>query len=354
MADIRQLLARRQDPYRWVDISAARRMAGFFCLFSAAFGALLWPLSPPTAEIGASGWALGGVLLASGPIAAYLIRIRPQIWGFRLMLVGAYYGLAGISVMQWLAGGLGAPYNTLLLIPSLFVCAIYTSRICVVFVLAVGLSLAAPLVYDGASGNAAASALAFFTISAGLSLAQFRLYMGVRAQRAAAAQNEQEAREEARVDELTGIGNRRAFEEALVDEIARAKRMSTKLAMAMGDLKDFKSVNDEYGHLEGDNCLQRVAETLDSALRSPDRVFRWGGDEFALLLPGTDQSGAEALAERLAAKVSGTRRPDGDPLVVDFAAAELRMGMDAKDLTEAADLALLTARARPEHERAHH
>jgi diguanylate cyclase len=165
-------------------------------------------------------------------------------------------------------------------------------------------------------------------------------------------EGEELARAEARVDELTEIANRRAFEEALQDEISRAERMDTPLSMAMGDIDHFKSINDEFGHLEGDRCLNGVAQAMNSELRVPDRVFRWGGDEFVLLLPGADEDGAQAVIERLQAKVSAAcRRPNDEPIWIHFAAAQLQPGMTAEDLRAAADLALMAERAQSHRER---
>jgi diguanylate cyclase (GGDEF)-like protein len=122
--------------------------------------------------------------------------------------------------------------------------------------------------------------------------------------------------------------------------------MGTALSLAMGDIEHFKRINDEFGHLEGDRALHRVAQAMSSELRLPDRVFRWGGDEFVLMLPGADREGADAVIERVQAKVSAAcRRPDDEPVWIHFASAELQPGMSAKDLTEAADLALMAERA---------
>ena len=165
----------------------------------------------------------------------------------------------------------------------------------------------------------------------------------VRAQRHRMRRGAAEAREEARIDGLTGVGNRRAFEEAIANEIARASRTGVPLSMAMGDIEAFKRINDRWGHVEGDQCLRSVARCLSDALRTPDRCFRWGGDEFALLLPGTGAEGAAKVAERLRVHVgTGAIRPDGEPLIIRFGTAELSEGMNACDLVAAADLALLS------------
>ena len=105
---------------------------------------------------------------------------------------------------------------------------------------------------------------------------------------------------DSRIDGLTRIPNRRRFDEAYVEERDRARRTKTPLAVLMIDLDRFKLYNDAYGHLQGDDVLRLVAQTLYHALHRPgDLVARWGGEEFVVLLPQTDLEGAVTVAERL-------------------------------------------------------
>ncbi|WP_117238416.1 GGDEF domain-containing protein [Thermus sediminis] len=106
-------------------------------------------------------------------------------------------------------------------------------------------------------------------------------------------------REQALTCPLTGLPNRRALEMALEREAARVERGERPFALVLLDLDDFKRVNDERGHQEGDRVLRRVAGYLKAHVRQGDLVGRWGGEEFAILLPATDPLGAERLAERL-------------------------------------------------------
>lgn len=108
-----------------------------------------------------------------------------------------------------------------------------------------------------------------------------------------------EARALARTDELTGIGNRRFFDEAL----ARARRRGRPLAAVYVDLDQLKKVNDTLGHRAGDEMLIRVARTLRRRCRSTDVVARLGGDEFVILLLDGDEAAAEALADNLAERL---------------------------------------------------
>src|SRR6185312_5828947 len=106
---------------------------------------------------------------------------------------------------------------------------------------------------------------------------------------------------QALVDVLTGIANRRQCEDALAHEIARAERLGGPLTLVLADLDDFKAVNDLHGHTVGDDVLREFASVLKATVRDSDLAGRWGGEEFMLLLPGTDAAGAANLADRVRA-----------------------------------------------------
>ena len=110
----------------------------------------------------------------------------------------------------------------------------------------------------------------------------------------------------AMIDSLTGIFNRRAFMERAEKEYAIAKRNKTPLALLMIDIDFFKRINDEFGHPTGDDVLSDVAKLLNSRLRMQDTLGRYGGEEFCILLPATDEDGAMALAETLRNTVEST------------------------------------------------
>ena len=107
-------------------------------------------------------------------------------------------------------------------------------------------------------------------------------------------------------DPLTGLGNREGFNRQLTMELARAKRYGHAVNLVMMDLDGFKAINDRYGHHAGDEALIRIAEGLERERREGDSAFRWGGDEFALIIPQVGPVDARRAAERYAAAVEGT------------------------------------------------
>src|SRR4051812_32796172 len=151
----------------------------------------------------------------------------------------------------------------------------------------------------------------------------------------------------ARTDALTGLLNRRGFQELMEVETERALRSSRPLAILVGDLDHFKHLNDRFGHAAGDVALRRFAEIASSASRRIDVVARIGGEEFALLLPDTEQHAAYLLAERLRRSVKEpSAAGDGELPTVSFGVASFPThAADAAALMHAADQALYAAKA---------
>lgn len=149
----------------------------------------------------------------------------------------------------------------------------------------------------------------------------------------------------ARTDPLTGLLNRRGFDEVLDLELARAERSAGHCTLILCDLDHFKRVNDAYGHPEGDKVLVRFAELLQAAKRRIDAVARVGGEEFALILPDTDEHGAFVSAERMRRLAREQFASYRMPLTVSFGVASYpRHGASAEALVAAADEAMYAAK----------
>jgi diguanylate cyclase (GGDEF)-like protein len=125
---------------------------------------------------------------------------------------------------------------------------------------------------------------------------------------------------DARIDELTGLGNPRLLQERLSVEAARRARYGTPLTILVMDLDGLKQINDRHGHLTGTHVLREVGEALRREIRETDVAFRYGGDEFVVLLPHTGMSDALAFSERLLDHIR-TLRPSGIPISVSIGVA---------------------------------
>ena len=111
-------------------------------------------------------------------------------------------------------------------------------------------------------------------------------------------------------DGLTGLANRRCFDDTLHAEWQRALRHKQPLSLLMVDVDNFKQYNDAYGHLGGDECLQRIASAVASEMRTNDLVARYGGEEFAVILPNQSLKGAAIVAERIRCRVEQLHLPN--------------------------------------------
>ena len=150
-----------------------------------------------------------------------------------------------------------------------------------------------------------------------------------------------------RTDSLTGVANRRAFDERLEFELRRASRTGSALAVVLVDLDRFKDVNDRHGHPAGDAVLTEVAQCLAGRLRLDDLLARIGGDEFSVIASGLSGTALEALAGTLCELVAGcVAGVDGIRVTASVGAAARTRPVTAEELVRAADAALYEAKAR--------
>lgn len=351
--EIRAVRGDQRDPYTGADQANAGRIVALLWLLSALITLAYLPLDPPTEPIGSAGWACAALLVVASVVGAVrLLRRKPPL-GFNELLALSYLGLAQVALLQWLGGGPESAYRELFLLWIGAGMGIHPPRRAVTFLLAAGVAVYLPFLYDGWNPAVASEVTTNYLLWAALGAIILALMVYVRAQRVRLRSDEKEAQQLARADPLTGMGNRRAFDEALAAEVARARRARSTASIALIDIDGFKRLNDSFGHLEGDRLLRLTAAAIGRALRGGDRGFRWGGDEFVLLLPDTPYGGAEEALARIAAEIMGScSAPDGRALTVSWGIAELDRDVTPNELFAQADLALMGhKRAKAELER---
>ena len=326
--------------YRFAEPHLIRRIGGAALGLVTISVLALLPLEPPGST---AGWSVAMVLVAAGVLATALLltddgRIAP-----RSTLPIAVGAVAALGLLRWLCGG-STPYDQLSILVIVWAAATHPpTRVAALIALALGSGVA---YLAGAPSQTGVEEL-FAHLVIWTSLAGFALSWtaAVRAQRSILHEGESQAQALARVDALTGLGNRRAFDEALATEVARAARSGRPLSLVVSDLDQFKAINDRHGHLAGDDCLRQVAAVITDTIRRPDACFRWGGDEFALLLADTDADGARLVASRVSSAIAKTcRAPSGRPLSVGVGLATHDVGDTPDTLLERADAALLLAK----------
>lgn len=155
---------------------------------------------------------------------------------------------------------------------------------------------------------------------------------------------EEKLRTLATTDELTALYNRRHISEILANEVDRAARYSNSLSLLIIDIDHFKSINDQHGHIVGDEVLQSFATLLMNLDRNTDKVGRWGGEKFMVVLPQTSADKALSFAERIRIKVAEADFPLQNNVTVSIGVATYVEGDTAFSLTQRADTALYDAK----------
>ncbi|MDD2310405.1 MAG: diguanylate cyclase [Desulfuromonadaceae bacterium] len=149
---------------------------------------------------------------------------------------------------------------------------------------------------------------------------------------------------QARIDYLTGIYNRMMFSELLEAELQRARRYGSDLSLIMFDLDHFKEVNDTCGHNIGDHVLKAVAQLVCDSIRAHDIITRWGGEEFMVLIPKSDQSQAAILAEKLRRLIETHDFGNGLHVTASFGTTQFKSGDNADSFTARSDKAMYLAK----------
>jgi diguanylate cyclase (GGDEF)-like protein len=336
---VRAMFERRPDPYEGADLSVARRVTAALLGLSSLLAVLLLSFEPPDQAFGGAGWALAGPIVLAGTGGAVQVARRSP--GFDDLLLIAYIGVASVGTLNWLAGG-GASGFAQLFILWVGAAGMHPPRRGFTYLAVLVAALWAPIVYDDASSRTATmlGAESLVIVAIGSILISYSFY--VRLQRSGLRAGAEVARRLARTDALTGLGNRRALDNALIAQAAASSRAGSPLSVALVDLDGLKRINDRHGHLEGDRCLQEAARAMERSVRADDLCFRWGGDEFVVLLPATHRRGAEQVLARLEQDVGRVCPREGEPgLTLTYGVAELQQGASAEDLLAMADLALM-------------
>ena len=295
--------------------------------------AIVAPHSPRMDEAGLAAAAGASALLALVALIAF-DRLHPAAFQLGCALASV---IAVVSVYFW---GEDALYGPLpLLWPTVYAFAFFGVRAAVGQLAFVGALWAGLLVVRGPGYLPLASFVATIT-----TLGLIGMFVAIARERLATLVTE--LSDAARRDPLTGLLNRRGFEELFDVELERSRRGEQGLSVVVGDLDDFKAINDRFGHSAGDEALRRVGTALMQGKRSWDAAARVGGEEFAILAPNTDEHGAYILAERLRAAVQSAFEQSGSaPLTISFGVVSHPVhGQTPEALLQAGDQALYAAK----------
>jgi diguanylate cyclase (GGDEF)-like protein len=335
---LRSLFASHPDPYRDFDRKASRSWAGALFLLQSALVVGLSPLTPPTDQIGDAGWAVLAGIVVLQLACAWLLLRRPGSVSDNALLALGYLAVVAIADLDFMGGEEGAALLPIFLLWVAYVPFAHPPRRVVPFLAFVYAAASASLFYAGWDHHEAVELFASLAVWLVLASVAMLRAEETRRERSGLTQSGEAAMKMAVTDPLTGLANRRAFDEVADRELARSERSGAPLTLVFADLDGFKEVNDKHGHVLGDDYLRRVADTLQTMLRTGDMGFRWGGDEFALLLPDTYVTDARPVCERIGGVVSATlEETAGVSLTLSFGMAQFDDGMKVKDLVGAAD-----------------
>jgi diguanylate cyclase (GGDEF)-like protein len=343
------LLREAPDHHALLDVRLVGRLAGFLYCCAGAIAAALLALHPPTAAsgIGDAGWIPASVLVVLAFLFGALMMVNTRPLPPALLFGVALSGPLMLGALQWLSGP-GASFQQLLILSVVWCGVVLPGRRLALVVAADVVVIFLPALGDDAWR--AATMLPERVATAGIvsALGMVCLIHATRMRdvRRSLSASAAEAGSLARIDALTGLGNRRALDETLVAAVAASTRSGRPLCALVGDLDKFKQINDHHGHHDGDRILRAVGTTMRDVVRLPDACFRWGGDEFVVLLPDTPLRDAELVAERISAAIFTTiATASGTPIRITFGVAERVEHQTGARLLAIADAALLAAKS---------
>jgi diguanylate cyclase (GGDEF)-like protein len=344
MGLLSQLYERTRGSYAGADIALARRFTTFLWALGILVVAILNLFFPPTRNLGDAGWAVAGATYVIALVIMWLMADARRNVGYDFLHWTGFLGVLLIAASEYGADG-PPPYHQLYMFLLIGAALMHPARRVLALLLFISAAVFVRAVYAPGTTRLGEIATELFTWTV-LAVVLIILMRTIRSQRIALRREGDDARELARVDALTGLGNRRAFDEALEAELARARRTGSPLSLLVADLDGFKKINDRHGHSRGDECLRKAADALRATLRAPDQCFRWGGDEFTILLVAADEPAAARLAVRVQKAVArACSRPGGGSLTITCGHAALDADMSADEAVERADEALMALKS---------
>jgi diguanylate cyclase (GGDEF)-like protein len=322
-------------------------LSGAYLCMAGALLTVVWlalPTSPATAD--ESGMVLMAIGAAAIGVAMLLAGERLPDWTFHGF---AACGTLLVTGTIHFSGADTSPFAFLYLWVALYALNFFSPTKAALHILFIAIAYAAVLAADLASGHTESGLLTAFgeaaprwTFTVGTLLVAVAFVRMLKDRLDGLVMRFADA---AREDPVTGLRNRRGFDETFDLEVERARRTGRTLSLVLGDLDHFKEVNDRLGHPHGDEVLRRTAELLRATNRRIDLPARVGGEEFAVLLPDSDERGAYVAAERMRRAIREHFADDSMPLTISFGVASFPAhGDNTDDLMESADQALYTAK----------
>jgi diguanylate cyclase (GGDEF)-like protein len=280
---------------------------------------------------------VAALCIAAYPLAALMLALRPLPWPILHLAVAL--GTALVTVAVELSDVIAGAYAFYYLWVALFAAYFFSRRGAIVHITLVAVAYGGLILFTGGADEWGFGWL--LTVGALAVVAVLVRVLRERVDRLV-----QQLSHAASTDDLSGLLNRRGFNQRLAEELRRATRSERSLALVVGDLDRFKQINDSFGHPAGDEALRRVSALLHEAARATDTVARLGGEEFALVLPYTERPGAQAMAERIRHTIRSDFSDEGMALTISFGIAVYPDDGDTQDLLmRSADAALYAAKS---------